>query len=332
MSNWKDAAHEAKDLLTVCLAKGIDSALVAQIGDDWFAQFLAVEEQEKNVSHRIGKPGQQSMRDMDLQGLLKFLRFRPAYLQAILVHYECVSDADPIARDVLTQQLNQLLDRLINDFRNRIGAHNRAADIEQEINGSDPRRIYGYEEALQDMLRLARIFSTVKDAKGVYYWRRIEDLTKPKRQVRWKPIAAVLLAIIVTVSGVFGFVKTRNVYRDKSTPAYEAGQITAQPYRVRYVRGELHVECYIINGTDETISNIYVESLKVTNHGTKLAEASFGMLERETVLGKKERVELGAHCYIKWNFTFSANTLLDNNAKLDNIDTILTVELNENPQ
>ena len=52
MQNWRQIAHETKDILTVCLAKAIDRAMTAQCGEGWFADFAQADSKEK-VSTRI---------------------------------------------------------------------------------------------------------------------------------------------------------------------------------------------------------------------------------------------------------------------------------------
>ena len=40
MDKSKEKARQIKDLLSVCLAKSIDKALVEKVGTDWFKQFM----------------------------------------------------------------------------------------------------------------------------------------------------------------------------------------------------------------------------------------------------------------------------------------------------
>jgi hypothetical protein len=183
MQNWSHVAHEAKDILTVCLAKGIDQALSAQYGACWFADFAEADAKEK-VNTRITKPGHHSVQDMDLQALLQLLRYRSHLTQQVLFYYGFFEGLDQFSAEGQLQQLSNLLDRLINDFRNRIEAHARAADIERELSGEGMDRIYGYEEAYQDMYKLTRIFGTVTDGDGVPYARRMAALTEKKKK-RW---------------------------------------------------------------------------------------------------------------------------------------------------
>ena len=96
MPNWRQIAHEAKDILTVCLAKAIDQALTVRLGPDWFADFAQADTKEK-VSLRITKTGQRCVQDLDLQALLKFLRYRSYLSNQILLHYGFFESMDSFA-------------------------------------------------------------------------------------------------------------------------------------------------------------------------------------------------------------------------------------------
>ena len=333
MQNWKHIAHEAKDLLTVGVAKAIDSALSAQCGSNWFASFAESDAKEK-INLRITKPGQMTVHDMDLQALLKFLRFRTAHADIVLTHHGFFNGLDAIAIDAQKHQLTQLLDRLMVDFRNRIEAHSRAADIEQEISGNGLNRIYGYEEAAQDMLRLARLFPSVQDAKGVSYCRRIESLTKPKKKTRWLPIVAILSAVAVTVAVTVGGLawwrskgddtqtEKPNVFYDDSEPTYRQDEITVQPVHIYYDGDALIAECYINNGTDTTIQELSVPQLTVDRDGSVLAAANFGVLNLES-----KEITIPPQSSITWRFTFYTDTVLKHNATLDGLHAEVICEI-----
>ncbi len=311
MQNWWQIAHEAKDILTVCLAKGIDQALAAQFGSNWFADFAQADAKEK-VNIRITKPNQQSVRDWDLQALLKFLRYRSNLTGQVLAHYGFFTGLDSFSADSQMQQLNDLLDRLINDFRNRIEAHPRAADIEKELAGNGVNRIYGYEEAYQDMYRLARVFSAVTDSKGISYARRMAALTKKKSK---KPIffslggvAALALVIGLVVWLLPG--KTVNDYRDQRPPVVQQNEISLQPIHVYYKGNDLVAVCYVINGTQQLVSDIDIYSLRLTAGSREIAAANFGILENLTL-------EPGASG--QWQFRFPAETVSAHNADLTDL-------------
>lgn len=319
MQNWKHVAHETKDLLTVCLAKAIDTALTAQMGQGWFTTFAEADAKEK-MNLRITKPGQQAVQDMDLQALLKFLRFRTAHTDVVLSYHGFFNGLDAIAIDAQKHQLTQLLDRLMVDFRNRIEAHSRAADIEQEISGNGLNRIYGYEEAVQDMLRLARLFPTVRDTKGVPYCRRIEALAKPKKKLRWLPIVATLAAAAVAIGGMAWWLNsnnngdTSNVFYDDSDPVYTPDKVTVQPIHVYYDGDSLVMECYINNGTSDIIHELSISRLTLSRDGSVLAAAQFGVLNLES-----KQLTISPQSSIIWRFTFYTDTVLKQNASLDNL-------------
>lgn len=308
MQNWKHIAHESKDILTVCLAKAIDTALTAQQGAAWFDAFAAADAKEK-VNVRITKGGQTSAQDLDLQALLKFLRYRGELTQQVLTYYGFFDGLDSFAIDAQWYQLNQLLDRLMNDFRNRIEAHSRAADIEREIAGQHMDRIYGYEEAVQDMYKLARIFAKVKDSKGISYCRRIETLTGRKKRRWWIPVVALVLAAAIAAGGLWWH--SGRTYTDDSAPVYVEGQVVVQPIRVYYEGDELVALCYVTNGAEDTATSIDVRSFAVLVKGQELAIAGFGVLEG---------VELAPNDHMVWEFRFPKSAVVKKNARLNDAE------------
>lgn len=308
MQAWRQIAHDAKDILTVCLAKAIDRALSDRLGREWFADFAQDDAKEK-VSNRITKNGQTSVRDLDLQALLKFLRFRSVLANQVLGYYGLFDGMDSFAADAQIQQFNGLLDRLINDFRNRIEAHSRAADIEKELSGQGLNRIYGYEEAVQDMYKLAQIFADVKDSNGVAYYKRIAALTDRKKK-RFAVIAAAVLATVALIAGVVllsGDRNDANAYYNNSAPVVTAGEVTVQPMRIYYKGNALVAECHVINGTEQSVKNIDVYHYVITNGGQRLAAANFGYLE-DVVIAPGQSA--------KWKFYFPKETVMVQNAQL----------------
>lgn len=303
MQDWRQIAHETKDILTVCLAKAIDRAMIAQHGDNWFSNFAQSDGKEK-LNNRIVKPGQITVQDLDLQALLKFLRFRSEQANQVLEHYGMFAGMDYLAMDAQVRQFNALLDRLINDFRNRIEAHSRAADIEKELSGQGMNRIYGYEEAVQDMYKLARIFGDVKDSSGVPYHKRIAQLLNRKKRrkaILWSGVAAAVLAVVLGVTLWIGGMKPQT-YHNSIAPVVEDGKVTVQPIDVYYEDGALIAICYVTNGTGQTVSNINIYSFLLKNGQKTLAAADFGLLEN-TALASTESV--------KWKFRFPEDTVLE---------------------
>ncbi len=312
MDNWRQIAHEAKDLLTVCLAKGIDHALTTQIGSEWFSTFVQADAKEK-VHNRITKPTQQSVQELDLQALLKFLRYRSSLTDRVLSYYGVFQNMDSFSMDGQRQQLNDLLDRLINDFRNRIEAHSRAIDVEKELSGQTFDRIYGYEEAYQDMRKLAGIFGTVKDSSGVSYHSRILSLTKKKTNKKKKGylLFLILPAVCALLIGLLLW-PSHNTYEDLRPPEIREGQVTIQPIRLQYVGQELVAICYVVNGTHESISNIDVYSFRLRSNGQDIAHADFGILQDASI-------EPGQA--IQWQFRFPKGTVLIRNADLSDLQS-----------
>lgn len=318
MQDWRRIAHDAKDILTVCLAKAIDRAMISLRGNDWFAEFALSDAREK-VSNRITKTGQTSVNDLDLQGLLKILRHRPMLTKQVLDYYGFYTGMDSFAADAQTRQLHGLLDRLINDFRNRIQAHSRAADIEMELSGQDVNRIYGYEEAVQDMYKLAKVFDNLKDSSGIAYCDKIAALRCKKRKT-WQillPVAAALVLILGLLFWKSGAPPAQsNVYRAGSTPVFTEGKVAVRPVKVYYDGQELVAVCSVTNGASKTAYNIDVYSFKVICNGQTIAAAKFGCLQ-EVVLGTGESVN--------WTFRFPANTVLVRDAKLAELETEILI-------
>jgi SLAP domain-containing protein len=314
MQNWSHIAHAAKDILTVCLAKGIDQALTTQQGEDWFQKFLEADALEKPTA-QITKNGQRSVRDLDLQALLKILRFRRNLTQKVLSYYGYFSDFDSFSAEGQMQQMTNLLDRLINDFRNRIEAHARAADIEKELSGEGVDRIYGYEEAYQDMYKLTRIFGTVTDSNGIPYAQHMAALTEPqpKPRKRWPLFAGIAAALALVIGLTLWLLpgKSANAYRDEREPEVVKDEVVMQPIQVYYDGEELVAECYLVNGTDEKVSEIDVYSFRIMAGGREIAAADFGTISK---------LKLKPGDSIQWQFRFPKETIFVHNAKLTDLN------------
>lgn len=314
MKNARQIVHDAKDLLTVCLAKAIDMALTEQLGDDWFGKFL---QEDAGDNNRITNDGQTSVHDLDLQALLKLLRFKSSLSEQVLTWHGFYDGMDQYSRVSQERQFNNLLYRLINDFRNRIEAHTRAADIEKELSGQQLNRIYGYEEAYHDMCKLSQIFKKAKDSNNVPYCKRIAALGKQKKKI-WVPVVAtcVIVAAIAAVALLwFNGVFNTNVYTHDETPSYGPGEVTLQPIEVYYDDDEIVAVCYVMNGTDDTVTDVDVYDFKLTCNGKVLAEADFGQLRGAEIKSKD---------YIKWQFRFPKDTVFEKDANLKELEwTIL---------
>ena len=310
MQDWRQIAMDAKDFLTVCLARAIDSAMIAHQGENWFADF-AEDDLHQKVNNRITKTGQKSVRNLDLQALLKFLRYRSELSTVVLTYHGFYSGLDEFSAQGQTVQLNNLLDRLISDFRNRIAAHSCATDIEKELSGDEVERIYGYEEAYQDMLKLARIFSDVKDPDGVTFHKRIADLSKKKQKLLTRIVAGVA-ALALTVALLFWLVpKAHTSYPE---PIFNPDEINVQLIQLMYDKGDLVALCYVNNFTGRTITDVEVYEFNLYHEGRLAAQANFGHLEG---------INLKHGESIKWAFRFPDETIFQDDIDLKNLEHLI---------
>lgn len=346
MQDWRQIANEAKDILTICLAKAIDQALIAEVGADWFKKF--VEEDEKYPENQqITKYKKESPKNLDMQALLKILRYRDVWAGKVYAHYGIFADMDQATVESQKKYLVQVLNHLIGDFRNKMTAHPGAESIENRRSGKEKTMLYSYEQAYHEMCVLIQLFKMVKDNNGVSYADQMtalskeeekvqkEQLEKPepkkeqelepellpeikhKRKPRWVIIGAVIAAVIaVAAIGVGAWALTKdssNVYQSQRTPVVKQGEVTLQPIHVRYEKGKLIAECYVINGTDKAITDIDVYSLRMTAGGREIAAANFGVLEGVTLSPGES---------IKWEFCFTKKTVFDNDAYLPDVQAI----------
>ena len=310
MQNWRQIASEAKDLLTVCLAKAINTAMTAQVGSHWFADF-AEEEAPKNDTVRITQPGQSSTGDLDLQALLKILRFRETIADHVLTHYGIFTELDEFTAQNQKRQLSKLLERLTKDFRNGIEAHTRSEDVEKRLDGGIVDAIYGDRQAFDDMCVLIRLFDKVTDKRGRSYASQLIDLPKRKKRQKFLMIAGA--AVLAILAGLFVLLQPKtpaNVYQSQRTPTVKQGEVTIQPIYVHYDGVKLTAECYVINGTDQTISDIDVYSLYITEGSRDIAAANFGILEGVTLAPGES---------VKWEFTFPKSTVFIRDAYLPDL-------------
>ena len=307
----KQAAQQAKDLLTLCLAKAIQDSLTAELSPHWFNAFLR-DDKTRDPKFQIARNGQTTIRDLDLQALLKILRYRDQYSDRVFAHFGCITGTDPFADQTKKRQIRSLLDRLITDFRNGIEAHSRVADIEQ----GDAGRIYGYKEALQDMEKLSGIFGTVCDKQGVSYHSRICDLSKPRKKFWWLliPVAAIAIAVAgyFLLPGLLNqtaepTIPTGNVYYS-ANPDPIPGKLRIRATHVYYEDGALVAKCRVMNGTDESVYRIRVDKLLIYDKDDNLiAAAGFGEIEG---------MVLSANSYSEWIFRFPPETVKISDADL----------------
>ena len=311
MGQEKQNAQKAKDLLTLCLAKAIQESLSARLGENWFQAFLQ-EDHAQDPKFQIARNGQASVRDFDLQALLKILRYRDRFAEQVFAYYHF---ADAFTDQTKKRQIRSLLDRLITDFRNSIEAHSCVADIEQE-----PDRIYGYQEALRDMQKLSGFFKTVTDQRGVSYHSQISKLCKLKDSYWWILFAAIPVLIAIVIS-IIGFNSTGNRGNPATEPVREPptsgnvfynpnnisimpNEVTVRPRHVYYEGDQLVADCFVLNGYGTTVSRIRVDKLVIidsTNNIT-VAQAAFGELDG---------LQIAPNAYGEWTFRFPKDTVLN---------------------
>lgn len=316
MNKNKQTASQLKDLLTVCLAKAIDTALVAQFGDCWFNYFLQEDQAKEDSRAQITRKGQSSIRDFDTQALLKFLRYCTNWSDYVLIYYGVYNSNDQFSNQAQSRQLRSLLDRLITDFRNQIEAHNRVADIELELEHQQVERIYGYKEAAQDMIKLASLFKIVCNRNGVSYYDKMCELYEPKKKKWIIPLIVSLLVIVIMAVIYIPILMTDNtktpptegnVYYNPNNIYYTPDTVSINPKHVYYDGNDIVAICYVINGTTSKVNDIYVDHLTLSNDEGIIAEAAFGTMDNVTI---------APNAYTSCTLRFKPNTINMNNADL----------------
>lgn len=205
MGTDKEKASKVQDLLTLCLAKAIDTSLSAIRGRNWFQKFRD-EEADKPPAQMIVRSHQNSIDDCDFQALLKLLYFRQEYCNEVLKFY---GQESAITKGTRDSGFRRTLGRLINDYRNNIGAHVSVSMIRQNETGDTDGQFYSYPTALLDMKSIAYVFSSVTDESGESYFNQINAImngpsdTKSKKWV----IVAAAAAAVVAIGAVLFFLK-----------------------------------------------------------------------------------------------------------------------------
>ena len=306
MDKAKQTAGQLKDLLAICLAKAVDTSLTTYKGEHWFQDFLQ-EDQEKETKFQICQKRHTSVRDFDLQALMKFLRFCNEWSYYVFLYYGFYKDDDIYYNQTQKRQINLLLDRLITDFRNQIEAHTRVADIELELEHKQVDRIYGYKEATHDMLKLASIFKNVCDKQGNSYHTKMCELHNPQKRKWMFPIVIVVLLTII--ASVLLIIKLKD---GTDNVVFDSYDISIQPKEVYYDGDELVAICYIVNGTDYTVYDIDLKELQLQNEYVEIANANFGLIKG---------VKIPPKSYIEHTFRFPSNTIYTYGANLNQVTT-----------
>ena len=171
-------AVQISEQLHICIVKALDAALTARAGADWFDNFKAYDN-EQDI-HILDK-SHTSVNRMDFQACLKFLRYRDQYSKMVFEYfgYDFYEDTDDSRKALLL--LNQRLDNLIHNVRNYLFAHASATLVKEGKDYSTRYSVYGADEAVVDMLKLASFFSEMTDEDGVSYYTKMLKMTEPSK-------------------------------------------------------------------------------------------------------------------------------------------------------
>ncbi len=193
MASQKETAAKVQDLLTVCLAKAFDFALISYNGGNWFQQFKVEEENER---FPIPRENQKSIHDCDFQAMLKILYYRPEYARKIFGFFGREEAENP--KTFRRSPLYRTLGRLINDYRNDIAAHVSSQKIQEEISGEEESVFYDYPDAIRDMTSIAKVFEAVKAENGKSYYELI--LKEQKEKNKTGLIIGIIAGIVVVAA------------------------------------------------------------------------------------------------------------------------------------
>ncbi len=167
---------QISEYLHLCMVKAIDTALSNRVGADWFAKFKKID--SKKEKH-ILKEHYTSAQSMDLQSCFKFFKHGSDYAKIVFEFYGNNFYLQNQDAQQAEKQLQFLLNNLMNNVRNEVCAHASANMIE---NGESSVRysVYGYNEAVNDMIKFASFFKQVLDSDGVSYYQKMLSMTQVK--------------------------------------------------------------------------------------------------------------------------------------------------------
>ncbi len=168
MDRNENAAKSIRKQTTICLATAISTALQDEYGDDWFE--IIKEEDMASEYPILGKATR--FGDCDFQAMVKLLKYRPKYKEIILTYYQTPIAGIEKKANARMSDFDSLLTRLIN-YRNDLDAHESLEDVERQVKGENLRKIYGYTEAISDMIKLTEVFEEIEDEQGVSYHDRV---------------------------------------------------------------------------------------------------------------------------------------------------------------
>ena len=272
MRTDKATALQLKDLLTACLADAIDQAMLALAGPQWFEAFAEYDASEE-CETPILRAHQHSIHDCDMQALFKFLRYREPYAEAILEYYGFFDPNDQYGNSIKKGHFQHLLNRLITDFRNRMEAHTRAADL---LTTGNRKMLYDYSDAVSDILKLAEIFRDVKmhGLKGMSYYKYMVRIAKKQRRKRLLLMGALVSTVLAACVGVGVWFLTRPV----SEPEVQALAVT--PISIdHYENGDLYFSCTLTNVSTHTITNIDLYDLVLKCGDKTVAQKNCGIIQ-----------------------------------------------------
>lgn len=98
-----------------------------------------------------------------------------------------------------------------------------------------------------------------------------------------------------------------NEHYNPNNNIIESGRVTIRPCYVRWEGSVLVADCYVLNGLDNTIANINVKTLRLSNRDGVIAEGSFGELKNLT---------LAPGQYAVWTFRFLESAIVTPDADL----------------
>lgn len=177
---------QISEQLHICLVKAIDTALSERFGEGWFSGFC---EFDYAQDIPILDKSHTSVSRMDFQACLKFLRYREEYAKIVFEYYGYNFYFDTDDAKKAQRLLNQRLENLIHNVRNYLFAHASATMVEAGRDDSMRYSVYGADEAVSDMLKLASFFSEVTDDEGNSYYLKMQDLSRPS--VRYSALDAI---------------------------------------------------------------------------------------------------------------------------------------------
>lgn len=176
MQSKRNIVDKARDILSLCLRDAINTSLTAIRGEDWFQKFAAEEKDIKAHSKdkkasSIVQARHKNVDDLDLQAFLKILKHRDSYRADVLAYFNI-----DVSNKGNSQALDSALDNLIDIVRNTMYAHTSVSAIENTLKKDDFNAVYGYDEAMNDIILISRFFDGLKNSDGVPYTEELEKL------------------------------------------------------------------------------------------------------------------------------------------------------------